>query len=212
MNNVKILELFEKQLALLIKVHREGRTESIKELDGFGNVLANFDDSFLGDAEKSVLEDVKKMFATSVSKLKVQFDADVEFLEDQKAAIDVVNKVQDDKKREELIQLLVEDFGEVESDFSAFKKQLEAQAAEDRQFLQNIIQDLTNMLQEGGFKEIEAVLAEFADVSDEDDEDEVLLPDGDLSDEDLEAVRDAFEKINRPYLNNGDEQDDSDLN
>ena len=212
MNNVKILELFEKQLELLIKVHREGRQESIKELDGFEHVLTNFDDSFLGDAEKDVLEDVKKMFTTSVSKLKIQFDADLEFLEDQKLAIDAVNKIQDEKKREELVRLLVEDFGEVETDFPAFKKQLEAQAAEDRQFLQNIIQDLTNMLHEGGFKEIEAVLAEFADVSDEDDEDEVLLPDGDLSDEDLEAVRDAFEKINRPYLNNGDEQDDSDLN
>ncbi len=212
MNTVETLGLFDRQLTLLIAMHKAGQGESVKELAAFGETLEMFDDSSLGEAEKEVLVDIKKMFATSVAKLTAQFKADLEFLQDQKSAIDAVMAIKDEEKRKELIAMLVEDFGEVETDFEAFEKDLEEQAAEDRQFLQNIIQDLTNMLHEGGFKEIEAVLAEFADVSEEDDEDEVLLPDGDLSDEDLQAVKDAFEKFNRPYLDQQPEEDDQELN
>ena len=209
---VETLNLFERQLSLLIKTHKAGQGESLRELGEFQQTLEAYDDSSLGEAEREVVGDIKKTFAASVTKLTKQFADDLAFLVEQKEAIDAVMAVQDEKKREELIALLVEGFGEVEIDIKAFEKDLEEQAAEDRQFLQNIIQDLTNMLQEGGFKEIEAVLAEFADVSEEDDEDEVLLPDGDLSDEDLEAVKDAFAKMNRPYLDQNDDEDDQELN
>lgn len=212
MKTVETLNLFERQLSLLIKTHQEGQSESLRELKAFQQSLESYDDSELGEAEKEVVADIKKTFAASIAKLTAQFSDDIAFLSEQKEAIDAVMAVQDEQKRQELIGLLVEDFGEVETDLTSFEKDLEAQAAEDRQFLQNIIQDLTNMLQEGGFKEIEAVLAEFADVSEEDDEDEVLLPDGDLSDEDLEAVKDAFAKMNRPYLDQHEDEDDQELN
>ena len=209
---VETLKLFERQLSLLIKTHQDGQGESLRELGDFQQTLEAYDDSSLGEAEKEVVVDIKKMFAASVAKLTTQFTDDLAFLVEQKEAIDAVMAVSDEKRRQELIALLVEDFGEVETDIKAFEKDLEDQAAEDRQFLQNIIQDLTNMLQEGGFKEIEAVLAEFADISEDDDEDEVLLPDGDLSDEDLAAVKDAFAKMNRPYLDQNDDEDDEELN
>lgn len=212
MNSVEMLNLFDRQLSLLIKTHQAGQSESLRELSEFQQTLEAFDESALGESEKEVVADIKKMFATSIAKLTAQFSDDLEFLIEQKAAIDAVNGVQDEAKRKELIAMLVEDFGEVETDFEVFEKDLQAQAAEDRQFLQNIIQDLTHMLHEGGFKEIEAVLSEFTDVSEDDDEDEVLLPDGDLSDEDLEAVKEAFQKINRPYLDQNDDEDDQELN
>lgn len=212
MNSVEMLNLFERQLSLLIKTHQDGQRESLRELSEFQQTLEAFDESALGEAEREVVVDIKKMFATSITKLTAQFSDDLEFLIEQKDAIDAVNGVQDEEKRKELIAMLVEDFGEVETDFEVFEKDLQAQAAEDRQFLQNIIQDLTHMLQEGGFKEIEAVLSEFTDMSEDDEEDEALLPDGDLSDEDLEAVKEAFQKINRPYLDQNDDEDDQELN
>ena len=142
--------------------------------------------------------------------MREQYEQDIEFLEDQQRAIAAVKTINDEARRSELVKMLVEDFGEPVTDFAEFEKELEEQAAEDRQFLRNIVQDLTNMLNEGGFREIEAVLSEFADVQEEDDEEEVLLPQGDLSDEDLDAVRDAFRNVNRPYLS--DEESDEDLN
>lgn len=212
MNDLKSLDLFDRQLTLLIKAHREGQEESFGDLEGFENVLAAYDETTLGKDEQTVLGDVKVTFAASINKLREQFEQDIEFLEDQKRAIVAVRLINDAAKRLELVNLLIEDFGEPVTDFAAFEKDLEAQSAEDRGFLKTIVQDLTNMLNEGGFREIEAVLSEFADLEEgeDEDEDDSELPEGDLSDEDLDAVRDAFKKINRPYLT--DEENDQDLN
>lgn len=209
MSDVTRLDLFDRQLTLLINAHLDGQKEGFADLEGFENMLATYDESQLGAEEQVVVGEVRKSFAASLQKLREQFAQDIEFLEDQRRAIVAVKSINDDNKRHELVNLLVEDFGEPVTDFAAFEKELEVQSNEDRQFLRNIVQDLTNMLNEGGFHEIEAVLSEFADVEEDDDEDEVLLPEGDLSDEDLDAVRDAFRKINRPYLT--DEENDQDL-
>ncbi len=210
MSDLNRLDLFDRQLTMLIAAHREGQKESFGDLEAFEHVLTTFDESALGDEEQVVVGEVRKTFAASMQKLRDQFEQDIEFLEDQKKAIVAVRLVNDANKRKELVDLLIEDFGEPVTDFVQFAKDLEAQSNEDRQFLRNIVQDLTNMLNEGGFREIEAILSEFADVQEDDDEDEALLPQGDLSDEDLDAVRDAFRKINRPYLT--DEENDQDLN
>ena len=210
MNDMARLELFDRQLALLINMHKEGKRESFGDLEGFQNTLMTYDESALGKDEQAVVADVRKSFAASIEKLREQYEQDIEFLEDQQRAIAAVKTINDEARRSELVKMLVEDFGEPVTDFAEFEKELEEQAAEDRQFLRNIVQDLTNMLNEGGFREIEAVLSEFADVQEEDDEEEVLLPQGDLSDEDLDAVRDAFRNVNRPYLS--DEESDEDLN
>lgn len=210
MSDLKRLDLFERQLTILINAHREGQEESFSDLAGFESVLEAYDESSLGNDERVVLADVKTTFAASINKLREQFAQDIEFLEDQKRAIVAVRLINDAAKRQELVDILIEDFGEPVTDFAEFEKEIEAQSAEDRGFLKTIVQDLTNMLNEGGFREIEAVLSEFADLEEGDDEEGAELPEGDLSDEDLDAVRDAFKKINRPYLT--DDENDQDLN
>jgi hypothetical protein len=214
---------FERQISMLLAAHEVGRQESVNELKSFQETLMAYDESGLTTDEKKVMADVREMFAKNVKKLEDQLASDLSFLRDQKSAISDVKNVSDKKKQQELAEILSEDFGDVVTDFDAFQKELDAQASEDRQFLTSIVQDLTHMLREGGFKELEAVMAEFTEdadgedalfeCGDEDCSDENCESDCDLSDEDLDTIKDAFMKMNNPYLHDDeDAKDPKDIN
>jgi len=220
MNVLEQLNSFDRQISMLLAAHESGRQESLNDLKKFEVTLSEYDDSGLTSDEKRVFADVRKMFAANVEKLQHQLTADLIFLNDQKSAIEEVKTLNDEKKRKELTDMLVEDFGDAITDFKEFQKELDAQSDEDRKFLQSIIEDLTHMLNEGGFKELEAIMADFSDASegdedvlecsDEDCDDEDCESDCDLSDDDLASIKEAFLKINHPYLHNDDENDNKD--
>jgi len=219
-NVLEKLNAFERQISMLIASHEVGRQQSVDDLKSFEKTLAEYDESGLTTDEKKVIADIRHMFSKNIQKLEAQLASDLSFLRDQKTAIVDVKNVSDKAKQQELAEILAEDFGDAVTDFEAFQKELDAQAAEDRQFLDNIVQDLTHMLQEGGFKELEAVMAEFTE-DDETDEEEFSECDDqecseddcssscDLSDEDLESIKEAFLKINNPYIRDDEENKNS---
>jgi|SaaInlLV_10m_DNA_2_1039722.scaffolds.fasta_scaffold00006_96 hypothetical protein len=128
----------------------------------------------VNDGEK--LEHLQNIYSKAEAReedLKSEVAEDIVFLEEQLDALNQVKALEDEKKQEELVTLMLEEqeAGEL-SDTQEFKAAVEEEAKEANQEFKSLIEDLNSALVEGRIDEIESFLEDQLEDSDENEDEE----------------------------------------
>ena len=192
----KIDQLAE-QTEYLLKLQQSASLDCIKELDGLMETIEDHCSSLTNASDIESVEKVREILGRRVNSMKEAFADDVTFLTEQLDAIKKVKTISDKAQRAELEAMLIEDAGEIQ-DTAEFKKDVAQEAEESKKDLMAVIDDIKNALQEGGIKELEALVVEMEEYQGDDDFDEDEDDDIDLENDD--EVDEIFKEFSRPYV------------
>ena len=100
---------------------------------------------------------VEVLLGKEKAKTLNKIEKDVKFLEEQLEAIKEIQAMDDEKKADELCDMMLEDEKEL-PDTKKFKENVEEESEEAKQGFQNVSDDIKSILSESGIIELEAVL------------------------------------------------------
>jgi len=100
---------------------------------------------------------VESLLSKEKTRTLNQIEKDVKFLGEQLEAIKAIQAMDDEKKKDELCDMMLEDEKEL-PETKSFKEKVEHESEESQQSFKNMIEDIKEILTENGVTELEAVL------------------------------------------------------
>ena len=150
------LEQLIEQAEFLLQQHQQAHVACSKD---FGGLLQYLQEKMHQEADEEsagILVTVYETLKNQGEELNKTMIEDIEFLQAQVKAFKEVQSVQDPVRKKELTDLLLEDAGEIQAT-EEFKKEVLADAEENRKSLADMIFDIRQAVEEGGVAELEAL-------------------------------------------------------
>lgn len=177
-----IVALLE-QTDFLLQKHRESAALCRAEFDSLLTLTAQKRDEALDVEDKDTLSAVYDSLSTQAESIRETIEEDVNYLEEQVAAMRQVAAMPDSPRKQELVNMLLVEDSDLRP-MDEFKKEVEADAEESRRSFIDMVTDIKQALNEGLLEELEAMLESMdEEEDDEGDHDE----DGCCDDEDEEG-------------------------
>jgi hypothetical protein len=167
---MKSIQALLEQTDFLLQKHRESAALCRAELDSLLALTAQKRDETQDVEDKDILEAVYESLATQSESIRATIEEDIKYLEEQVAAMRQVSTMPDGPRKQELVDMLLVEDGDLRS-MEEFKKEVEADADESRRSFVDMVKDIKQALNEGLLEELEAMLESMDEDEDDDSDD-----------------------------------------
>ncbi len=166
---LKKLETLLEQTSFLLEKQKEAKTECAAIFADFLSVIDKKVQACKDAEDSRSLEKIHTMISEQAKRFEEETQEDIDFLAEQLKMLAQVEKISDEAKAKEIMNMIVDEDEEI-LETEEFKRGVLEEGSVSKQNLLSMVEDIKEALNEGSIKEVELLLESFAFDQDELDE------------------------------------------